>query len=366
MRRQAQLDGLRALAIVMVLAAHAGYASLGGYSGVAIFFVLSGFLITNLLVHELDESGKISVKLFYLRRATRLYPALIVMLGVTVLLGASRRSALVAATYTTNVFDSFGIPTFPYGHTWSLGMEEQFYLLWPLVLPAVMRRESRARRILGLLVLASAGAAWTVAAVTATHGGSGLGTFNPLLRAHGLLIGCILALSLRHRLPAHPKRLVWMGVALLGIGFAIGPVQAREPAYLGWNLLTPEVAAALLIAGIAWQEPYGLAKVFTSRPVVWLGTRSYGVYLWHVPLIALVFLLGFPRNVAALVGIATAIAAAEMSFRWVERPLLRLKDRLRPKPRTSLAATPRPLPFYVDSPRAADPPPMCHHRSGHY
>src|SRR4051812_44258785 len=139
-KRLATLDGLRAFAVILVIATHSiADLPIGGV-GVLLFFVLSGYLITTLLIRERDATGRIALRLFYLRRAIRLYPALIVMLVVTVALGASVGSALMAATYTTNLFNSLGIGNSPYGHTWSLAIEEQFYLLWPFLLPMVLRR----------------------------------------------------------------------------------------------------------------------------------------------------------------------------------------------------------------------------------
>jgi peptidoglycan/LPS O-acetylase OafA/YrhL len=340
------LDGLRALAVLMVLATHSvADLPLGGI-GVSIFFVLSGYLITILLVREQEKVGRISLGLFYLRRVARLYPALVAMLLLTVALGAPVESALIAGTYTTNLFNSFGIGDFPYGHTWSLGMEEQFYLLWPLLLPFVLRRGTWPRVLLALLALASAGAGW--AFVVTTHGTAGVHGFNPLFRALGLIVGCLLALHLHRRsIPFRPGVLVGVGLALVIASIAVAEIGNASPAAFGWNALTPVLGGAALIAGLVSGGTPGVNRILGSAPAVWMGKRSYAIYLWHVPLIELGRLRGLSASAAALVGVSATIMLSEASYRWVERPFLRLKDRLHPRGQRSPAGDHQPNDFSV-------------------
>jgi peptidoglycan/LPS O-acetylase OafA/YrhL len=337
MKRLVALDGLRALAVLLVVTTHSIAGVPIGGIGVSIFFVLSGYLITTLLVREHEANGRITLRLFYLRRAARLYPALIFMLLVTLALGASFRSAIIAATYTTNFFNSFGIGNFPYPHTWSLAMEEQFYLLWPFFLPIVMRRGRPAWAVLAGLALASAGAGWAFGALT--HGTAGVHSFNPLLRAHGLIVGCLVALYLHHRPTPlrRPKLLVSSGVVVVAASVVVAQFGQGHPVASGWNSMTPVVGGALLIAGLVSGGAVGIGRVFATSPAVWMGTRSYAIYLWHVPLISLGQARGWSLLTAALIGVPVAIIMSELSYRWVERPFLRLKDRLHPRTPTATA-----------------------------
>ena len=332
MNRVATLDGLRALAVLLVVATHSVAGLPIGGVGVSTFFVLSGYLITTVLIREQEATGRISLSRFYLRRAARLYPALTVMLLVTVALGASVGAALIAGTYTTNLFNSFGVGNFPYAHTWSLAMEEQFYLLWPFLLPIVVRRGRRAWAVLAVLAVVSAGAGWAFGALT--NGAAGVETFNPLFRAHGLIVGCLSALYLHHRpTPLHrPGLWVNAGLAVVAASLAVALVAPKHPTAFGWNSITPVVGAALLIAGLVSGGAPGIGRVFAADPAVWMGTRSYAIYLWHVPLIALGEMRGWSPQMAAVVGVPAAIILSEISYRRVERPFLRLKDRLHPVP----------------------------------
>jgi peptidoglycan/LPS O-acetylase OafA/YrhL len=183
---------------------------------------------------------------------------------------------------------------------------------------------------IGAAALASAGAAWILGGLAAEHGGLGLHAFNPLLQAHGLLIGCLLALLLRRHQVTRHGTLVAAGLAILVAALAVGRIESHHPWALGWNVLSPEITAALLIAGLATTSPRGLGKLFALRPVVWIGTRSYAIYLWHLPLIVLAERYGLHGHRAPLVAVPLAFLAAEVSYRWVEAPFLRLKDRMHP------------------------------------
>lgn len=332
MRRIPQLDGLRALAVSLVIVNHVAGWFPGGAVGVNIFFVLSGYLITSLLLDEHEKTGRLHRGMFYGRRALRLYPALAVMLCVTFLLGGvAVKSVLIAASYTTNLFMTFSLnPVPPYTHTWSLAQEEQFYLLWPLLLPLFIRLGRRAS-VAVLMSLAVGLAMWAQLAVsTVTSNGSvTVAVFNPLWQAHGLLIGCALAFAIRHRSVPSAPLLVNVGLTLcVVVALAASATDGQGArAAACWNLLS-ELAAAAAIAGMT-EGVRGLARLCATRPALWVGKRSYAIYLWHFPLIMLAVRDGYgrPGKVAA---VGLAFLAAALSWRLVEQPFLRLKQRLEP------------------------------------
>lgn len=333
MRRIPQLDGLRALAVGLVIVNHVAGWFPGGAVGVNIFFVLSGYLITSLLLEEHEKTGQFRCGLFYVRRALRLYPALMVMLGVTFIVGGvAVKSVLIAGSYTTNLFMTFKLDqVLPYTHTWSLAEEEQFYLLWPLLLPLFIRLRRRASVVV-LTSLAVGLAMWAqfaVGTVTARDGAVTVAVFNPLWQAHGLLIGCALAFAIRNCSVPSAALLVNVGLAICILAAIGASVTAGRSARAGadWNLLS-EFAAAAAIAGMT-EGAHGLARVCTLRPVLWIGKRSYAIYLWHFPLIMLAVGHGYgrPGKVGAVV---LAVLAAALSWRLVEQPFLRLKRRFEP------------------------------------
>ncbi len=332
-QRMVGLDGLRALAIGLVLVDHlwSGHFD-GGGIGVVIFFVLSGYLITSLLTREKAREGRIGLGAFYLRRALRLWPALIAMLLGTIALGASARSALVAGTYLTDLANISGRLVLPYGHTWSLAVEEQFYLVWPLCLLAILALPARSRNgvlLAGILLSIAGCATWTILSLRNT-GTIGLGIFSPLWQGHGLLLGCLLALvgqSWHVRRPG----VVVLGASAIQLVIAVvaSVLVARHLALL-WNVAA-ELVAMLMIVCLRSLE----TGPYTWRPVVWMGQRSYAIYLWHLPLIILFGLHGWWH--AAVLGVAASFVLAEISGRFVEAPFLRLKDRL-PRSRRAVAA----------------------------
>ena len=331
MRRISQLDGLRALAVSLVVIDHSVPWFAGGGVGVNIFFVLSGYLITSLLLSEREKTGGIRLGMFYTRRALRLYPALVAMLVVTMIIGGvALKSVLIAGTYTTNLFMTFALNSVaPYGHTWSLALEEQFYLLWPLLLPLFVRA-GRQASVTILTILAIASAVWAQLAVNTVINGNGVITvavFNPLWQAHGLLIGCALAFVIRHRSVPKARILVNVGLVVCVVVAVAASITVGRHWAAGWNLVS-EFAAAAAIAGMR-DYAAGLARLLTLRPVVWVGERSYAIYLWHLPLITFAIERGYGRKGILAAWALTALAAA-VSWRLVEQPCLRLKERFEP------------------------------------
>jgi peptidoglycan/LPS O-acetylase OafA/YrhL len=345
-------DGLRAVAVVLVVLFHANVSwARGGYLGVDVFFVLSGFLITRLLLEERQATGRTALGRFYLRRVLRLFPALVVVsIAVAIYangwLNAEQASqtwhdVAVTATYRMNWAQALSqVP--PFGlldHTWSLSIEEQFYVLWPLVVIV-------AHRIGGRWAVLGGAVAGTVASAVLRglwwHDGTvahrvyyGLDT-----HADGLLLGCALATLtlLWPRMPgAVTARLArWLGpialVAMVIMGARIGLASAG---LYSWIYPLFVAVAAVVIVDI---YAGGLTTApLRAVPLVALGRISYGLYLWHWP----VFLVlnggrlhwGFVP--LTLVRLAASLAMAVASFFLVEQPFLRLKRRLEPAGRLS-------------------------------
>ncbi len=329
MKYDPSLDGVRAFAVMAVLFFHLPGASPGvsllpgGWIGVDLFFVLSGFLITSILTGELDKTNTIRLKRFYLRRALRLMPAFVAMLIVTTALGALSKSHLhdalqagfFAATYTMNWYRAFSDgPLWLLGHSWSLAIEEQFYLVWPAAL-LLAKAEQRAKVVALLLVAVIAWRTWLH-----FHGATPDRIYYGFdTRADALLIGCLLAVC-----PAiFPKGLLASTVALMVIAF--GALAAvRESAFMqGFGMSAIAIAAAVLIAGLHGGN--ALRRLFVLPPFVFTGRISYGLYLWHLPVLDVVP-TRFPQ-VPGLALIALSYLAAVISFFAIEKPFLKLKDR---------------------------------------
>jgi peptidoglycan/LPS O-acetylase OafA/YrhL len=340
------LDGVRALAIAAVLLYH-NYAVEGnspwggGFLGVDVFFVLSGFLITTLLLRERDRSGRVDFAHFWERRARRLLPALFVLIGMEAIvaqrvlnpLQASviRSDAIGTLFYYENWRLAFHSPTIA-SHTWSLAVEEQWYLFWPLLLIGLLwfarGRHRSVRWIVAGLAIASA-----VECALLFHGDGSRSYFGTDTRAQPLLIGAWLALLLVHR-PQYRSRLVqvggWCGLAFLVWIF----LTLRGPAswvYRG-GFLAVAVAAALVVAAVMQSEDTLLAKMFSFKPFVAIGIISYGLYLYHLP----IYLWLTPTNTglngwqlpALRISITVAIAVA--SYHLIEKRFMRRRGTARP------------------------------------
>lgn len=289
------LDGLRALAVLVVVAFHArvpGFA--GGYVGVDLFFVLSGYLITNVLTHNPD------IKQFYIRRAKRLIPPLALMLAVYLAVfpvirpGLPHfRDALIAFTYLSDYAVAFWNEPDYLRHTWSLAVEEHFYLLWPLVL---IRFRPTVRALLIAYIVATA---WR-------WGWNGwheaYSRFDT--RLSGLILGCFIAgISIQQRFPA------WPGLLILGA--ATATYSWAEPWIQGWGFLIVEVAAAVAILGTP-------PRWLSHPQLIYLGQLSYGIYLWHYPIVKLMRDVGLPWEVMLPISLSTSVLLAAASFHWFE------------------------------------------------
>lgn len=315
------LDGLRGVAVLLVLVGHSGAPVLGaaGAIGVGVFFTLSGFLITSLLLDEHGRSGRVSLRRFAGRRAVRLFPALVFLVVVLVLLSpvvstVEGRTLPVVLLYLSNWGLIAGVPLDGLAHTWSLSIEEQFYLLWPLTFLALARWGRR-----GVLVGASLGAAlsaaltpllWSSVADNArVYAGSDT-------RARDLLIGCALAAWLAGRSERSPRLASAALVACCGLSL----LPSGWWLYVFGGTITSGVAAV----GI-WSAAQGPAGWLGSRGLVYVGKRSYAMYLWHFPASWWIDAhrpeWAWPAQ--AVIVVAVAVVMAEVSWRLVERPAKR-------------------------------------------
>ncbi len=342
------LDGLRAIAVMAVIAYHLNLSfAPGGLLGVGIFFVLSGYLITDLLVEGVRSEGRMQLTKFWIRRARRLLPALLFMLVVVCAymtiwdsgqLASDKMDVVAALFYVSNwwyifhhvsYFASFGPPT-PFGHLWSLAVEEQFYLIWPFLLAFGLRYVPRRGTLVGWILAGALVSAGLMAFLYQPGMDPSRVYYGTDTRAFGLLIGSALALLLpSKRLPSLVKgrdRFVLDGVglaALAAIILMIWKTNQFETFLYDGGLLFLSVLSALVIAALAHPKTI-LGKVMGCHPLSWLGKRSYGIYLWHYPVIVLtspsVNTNGLNLTRAAL-QVGASIVIADLSFRFVEEPI---------------------------------------------
>ncbi len=357
------IEGLRALAVGLVLAYHAGLPVRAGFVGVDVFFVISGFLITGLLVTELERTGRISWVRFVGRRVRRLLPAAVLVLVVVsvvalaVVPGLRRREigydVMAAATYVVNwvlarrevdYLASDARPS-PVQHYWSLSVEEQFYVLWPLlliVLALLVRRP--ARRAVGstLAVLVAGSFAWSV---YASHAMPRQSFFTTTTRIWELGVGALLAVWLVGRArPDRPARgsaaVGWAALVVVVAVAVLLPTGVEWPS--AWALL-PTVPTALVIWSGWHGATSGPARLLGTRALVWVGGLSYSIYLWHWPAIVLgewvvEDLTGGRAPAWAPLALALAsVGPAWLSWRFVESPVHH-GAWLRDRPRALLAA----------------------------
>ena len=340
MLKRRDIEGIRALAVLAVLLFHAGVPGMdGGYIGVDVFFVVSGFLITTLLVRERADSGRISLSAFYSRRIRRLLPvsalvALVTLVAAWLWLEPLRvknmaTDVIGVATFSTNfVFANRGadylqssLPPSPLQHYWSLAVEEQFYVVWPLLLVLVTVGARAAGMIrLRVGVMASLVAIGSFVACMMTMDVSQpWAFFSPHTRAFELALGALVAV-----LPTTTRRIdvvasattAWIGLA--AIVWSVVTFD-ENTAFPGPWALVPVLATVVLLRGgdVTQWSPVALLKI---APLQWLGSRSYSAYLWHWPLL-IVGAAALERELSVWDGLAftaVALALSEFSYRWPE------------------------------------------------
>lgn len=309
------LDGLRGVGIAVVIGVHYFGYPIGGYFSMDMFFALSGFLITTLLLEERDRSGGIALRAFYGRRAYRLLPALFAVLAAFAILTGATSKALEqlagGGLYAANIVMASGshlLDGTPLTAFWSLAQEEQFYFIWPIVLILLLKRGVRESRIAAVLVgLVVVLAVYRGA--LALDGASMARIYaGPDTHADGLVLGCLFAFVRRQGFRV-PQLAGWAALAAFVVAFVVCPPTVGPIAF---GLLPMSIAGILLVG--AALEPGLLGRCFSLRPVVWLGMISYSVYLWH----SVVFWLLDWRNPVVALPITLVVSA--ISYYVVERP----------------------------------------------
>jgi peptidoglycan/LPS O-acetylase OafA/YrhL len=345
----AGLDGLRTVAVVLVIVYHVEPGPLpGGSVAVDVFFTLSGFVITRLLIAEYARTGGIGLRRFYRRRWLRLGPALLTMCAVTALLSLAFPLPLFDGAWTAAVLAAVSVVnlvragesgpysdlTAPLSHTWSLGVEEQFYLAWPLLL-LLLLRHTTARKVLAwvaalcVLPLLWRLALWDPTAAHRIYNG-------PDTRADQLLIGALLAVILARLHADDPRlallrrwagRLCWPALALLGLiawQIPIAGTSAWNPVWYTAGFMLAAVLSATVVAALDLVPGSWPSRLLSIGALAWIGRNlSYGMYLWHYPVIRLLSDLGVADDQLLPMGMVATVAAALVSYVVVERPMLR-------------------------------------------
>ena len=339
------LDGIRAVAVVAVVLYHLDFRTAdGGFLGVEVFFVLSGYLITTLLLRERREQRSIGLQAFWGRRARRLLPAVVAMIavvcGISALFDATdahvRSDAVASLLYVENwwaivdqraYFEQFGQPS-PFTHLWSLAIEEQFYLLWPLALAGALRYLNKAKAFALTLVLAAL-SIWAMVQLTDITRVE-RAYYGTDTRAFGLLLGAAMAFvwkpgdRLRRPGTGRARRIldVLSVAALGGLVWQLAGRSEFDAWTFPWGLLWVDLLSLVLVAA-AVAPGTAISRVLGLRPLAAIGRRSYSLYLWHWPVIVLLrpgdgrSFDGWPTVVAC---VALMVALTEVSFRFVERP----------------------------------------------
>lgn len=335
LRYNPALDGLRAVAVVLVISDHCSVPVFDqGYFGVDLFFVLSGFLITRLLVDEIDSTGRIELWRFYLRRFLRLAPPLLLFLTAYVLIAPSiwpqfslllhMRDAGLAGFYLSDYSQALWQNPKVLIHTWSLSVEEHFYLIWPLVMLLLTRLESR-WRVAGLFVVYLLASAWRIYEYETIGWDATYYRFDT--RISGLVFGALLAIFLQYKAPISEKATNAAGLfawAALLVCLSIGYWDAPWSLVIMTNLA--HMAAFGFLVSASNQNSW-VSSILSAKPLVAVGIISYGMYLWHYPA-ALYFRELYPWYLTGPLVLGFSIVMATVSYLVLERPLQRYRRSL--------------------------------------
>jgi len=341
------LDGLRAVAIIAVLLFHATYGRLtGGLLGVDLFFVLSGYLITRLLLQEFEETGGIRIGFFYARRGLRLYPALLCTVLLTGLFwrlpsvsrSTSYLKASMAALFYFGNFVRQDIGAL--GHTWSLAIEEQFYLFWPFLLFFLIRKTgARGLLTVCIMLVASSSLLRAVLYIGMPDSSLDLYAFTPT-RIDSLFLGAIGGVLsqksvqiVRFQQLARRFRIPELSMLALLVLFCTAKYPSTWLFVWGYTAVAI-ICLFLIMSAVALSDRTLLRRLLSDRRVVWVGRRSYGLYLYHYPIFAIFETfrhVGSAVNAVfiSIVRVVTTFLIAELSYRYIELPWLRKKERFR-------------------------------------
>ena len=342
---QPGLDGLRAISVVAVMLYHAGFAWMtGGFFGVEVFFVVSGYLITSLLLDEREKQQRISLEQFWLRRARRLLPALLTMLTAVAiwaaLFGTPEQQSTLKRDLPWSVFyvGNWGqiVGKTPYfspvdpsllRHLWSLAVEEQWYLIWPVVFVFAMSLGARRLRSRGVTFVGVSVALMVLMHALHHHVSDNTLYLSTLTRASGLLLGAGCAFVWRPWRSVKPsqldgRRLDPIGAGALTLLVCIMSVAALQAGYVyQWLLPVVSVLAMVVVAAVVHPTANGMRAILGWKPLVEIGRRSYGLYLWHWP----IFVIGHTYHSGSVakfvVAMAVTVAVSEACYRYVETPV---------------------------------------------
>ncbi|AJG91189.1 acetyltransferase (plasmid) [Bacillus tropicus] len=342
------LDSLRGLAILGVILYHINFNWMpGGFLGVTVFFVLSGYLITDILAMEWKRNKRIDLKKFWLSRARRLLPGMLVMLVITLawitifhssLLGKMRGDSIAALFYVSNwwyiyhklsYFDNFNQIS-PLNHFWSLAVEEQFYVVWPFIISLGLYYIKKQSRMILLICLGAFASALAMAILYEPGVDPSRIYYGTDTRAFSLLIGAVLALvwpSNRLANKIIPKARFILdvvgGIALIIILVMFWKTNQYDPFLYKGGMVLLSIATALLVANLA-HPASRIAQFLRFRPLRWVGIRSYGIYLWHYPILTLTtpkVNAGDFSIIRAILQFLLIILIAQISWKFIEKPI---------------------------------------------
>lgn len=340
------LDGLRTLALFFVVLYHLNVEwAPGGLLGVSIFFVLSGYLITDLLTAEWSRSRSIDLKSFWIRRCRRLLPAMLVMMAAVVawvtlfdrsLISVLRGDVVSSLLYINNwysifhevsYFEKFG-PQSPFGHMWSLAVEEQFYLLWPILLLIGMKRMKKRGPVFLLALALAVLSALAMLLLYNPDTDPSRVYYGTDTRAFSLLIGAALSIvwpSRNMSAAAGPGTRVTLNlIGAVGLGSIFRMVwktNEYDPFLYPYGFLLLSLLTAMVIASAAHPASF-VGRLLGMKPLRWIGVRTYGIYLWHYPVILLSGGANAEPNVwRALLQTALSVALACLSYKYIEEPV---------------------------------------------